>query len=64
MTKLIINVLINSSSLVLEIWCVFHTDSISSYGPTTLWVLTGQMAMVIVVDSAGLEPLWNSVWEA
>lgn len=56
MTKLIINELINFSSLVLEIWGVFHTESISSYGLTTLWVLSGHMAMVIVVDSAGLEP--------
>ena len=56
MTTLIINELINLSSLVLEIWCVSHTESISSQGLSTLWALSGHMAMVIVVDGAGLEP--------
>ena len=36
MTTLIINELINLSSLVLEIWCVSHTESISSQGLSTL----------------------------
>lgn len=53
---MIINELMNFSSLVLEIWCVFHTESTSSHGLATLWTLSGHVAMAIRVDSVGLGP--------
>ena len=62
---MIINELMNFSSLVLEIWCVFHTESTSSQGLATLWTLSGHVAMAIVVDSVGLKPhLEFCVWGA
>lgn len=62
---MIINELMNFSSLVLEIWCVFHTESTSSHGLATLWMLSWHVATAIRVDSVGLEPhLEFCVWGA